>query len=134
VPITLRSSQSRRNFISAIMAAVGALAMGRSGRAQTRRDFTVVARRFAYRVNGTASSEIRVMQNDLVHITFSTEDIPHSFTIEEAPYRIMKRAEAGSPVSFSFRADQPGAFRYFCNLTAEEGCRDMQGTLIVTAG
>lgn len=134
MPITSRSSQSRRSFISVIAAAVGALIMGRTGSAQNRRDFTVVARRYTYSVNGTSSSEIRVMQNDLVHITFSTEDIPHSFTIEEAPYRIMKRAQSGAPVSFSFRADQPGTFRFFCNLTAEEGCRDMQGTLIVTAG
>lgn len=122
----------RRTFISVIVG-MAALAVGRTVLAQTRRDFTVVARRYAFRVNGSDSPEIRVMQNDLVHVTFSTEDIPHSFTIEEAPYRIMKRAEPGSPVSFSFRADQPGRFRFYCNLTAEEGCRDMQGTLIVTA-
>jgi heme/copper-type cytochrome/quinol oxidase subunit 2 len=72
-----------------------------------------------------------VRQNDLVRIHFSTEDIPHSFTIEDAPYRIMRRAEPGKPVTFDFRADQAGRFRFFCNLTLEDGCRDMAGTLIV---
>jgi heme/copper-type cytochrome/quinol oxidase subunit 2 len=100
---------------------------------QARRDFDVVARRYSFRVSGTDNPEIRVMQNDLVHVNFSTEDIPHSFTIEEAPYRIMKRAEPGKPVSFDFRADQPGRFRFYCNLTADEKCREMHGTLIVEA-
>jgi heme/copper-type cytochrome/quinol oxidase subunit 2 len=99
---------------------------------QARRDFTVVARRYAFSVDGRDTTEIRVMQNDLVHITFSTEDIPHSFTIEE--YRIMRRAEPGRPVSFSFRADMPGRFRFYCNLTADARCREAQGTLIVEAG
>ena len=100
---------------------------------QSRRDFDVVSRRYAFDVAGSDSAEIRVMQNDLVHINFSTQDIPHSFTIEDAPYRIMKRAEPGKPVSFDFRADQPGRFRFFCSLTADERCKEMNGTLIVTA-
>jgi heme/copper-type cytochrome/quinol oxidase subunit 2 len=99
--------------------------------AQTRRDFDVVARKYSFKVSGTSAPEIHVTQNDLVHINFSTEDIPHSFTIEDSPYRIMKRSEPGKPVSFDFRADQPGRFRFFCNLTADEKCKDMQGTLIV---
>ena len=130
---TSSQQTARRAFIFVILGLVTAAAGRLLASGQTRRDFEVVARRYAFRVNGSDTSEIRVMQNDLVHVTFSTEDIPHSFTIEEAPYRIMKRAEPGSPVSFSFRADQPGRFRFFCNLTAEEGCRQMQGTLIVTA-
>jgi heme/copper-type cytochrome/quinol oxidase subunit 2 len=99
--------------------------------AQAKREFTVVARRYEFTVSGSETPTIRVRQNDLVRIRFLTEDIPHSFTIEEAPYRIMRRAEPGKPVTFNFRADAPGRFRFYCNLTAEEGCRDMQGTLIV---
>lgn len=125
---------SRRGFVRAALALIGATLAGTARAAsQTRRDFTVIARRYSYTVVGSDAPEIRVMQNDLVHITFSTEDIPHSFTIEEAPYRIMRRAEPGKPVSFSFRADQPGRFRFFCNLTADERCRELQGTLIVAA-
>ena len=125
---------SRREFgrLLASLAGVGLIHRAALAVDQTRRDFTVVARRYSYSVDGRDAAEIRVMQNDLVHITFSTEDIPHSFTIEE--YRIMRRAEPGRPVSFSFRADMPGRFRFFCNLTADERCRELQGTLIVTEG
>ena len=46
--------------------------------------------------------------SDLVRITFSTKDIPHSFTVDR--YRIAKRVEPGKSVVFEFRADQPGRF------------------------
>jgi len=99
-----------------------------------KRDFDVVARKYSFTVSGNSASEIHVTQNDLVHVSFSTEDIPHSFTIEDlanSHYRIMRRAEPGKPVSFDFRADTPGRFRFYCSLTIDEKCKDMQGTLIV---
>lgn len=99
--------------------------------AQSRREFNVTGRRYNFQVSGNDASEIRVMQNDLVHVIFTAEDIPHSFTIEEQPYRIMRRAEPGKPVSFDFRADHAGRFRFFCNLTADPKCREMHGTLVV---
>lgn len=123
--------RSRRRFFCIALTLVAAVSTAVAAVAQGRRDFEVVALKYAFRVAGNDASEIRVMQNDLVHITFSTEDIPHSFTIEDPPYRIMRRAEPGKPVAFDFRADQPGRFRFFCNLTADSKCRDMQGTLIV---
>lgn len=126
-------TSSRRSFAAIVLGLVGVTVAG-TALAQSRRDFTVSARRYTYSVSGSDVPEIHVMQNDLVHITFSTDDIPHSFTIEEAPYRIMRRAEPGKPVSFSFRADQPGRFRFFCNLTADDRCREQQGTLVVTQG
>ncbi len=101
---------------------------------QDRHEFEVVARKYAYRVSGADAPEIRVAQNDLVRITFSTEDIPHSFTIEDTQashYRTMKRAEPGKPVSWDFRADSAGRFRFYCSLTIDDGCKKMQGTLIV---
>lgn len=123
---------SRRRFLG-IAVSVAAAAAGRALlSAQNRREFEVVARRYAFTVSGNDAAEIRVNQNDLVHITFSTEDIPHSFTIEEPPYRIMRRVEPGKPVTFDFRADQPGRFRFFCNLTADPKCKDMHGTLVVS--
>jgi heme/copper-type cytochrome/quinol oxidase subunit 2 len=102
--------------------------------AQARRDFDVVARRYSFTVSGNDRAEIHVAQNDLVRVTFSTEDIPHSFTIEDhhdSHYRIMRRAEAGKPVSFEFRADAPGRFRFYCSLTIDPKCKGMSGTLIV---
>jgi heme/copper-type cytochrome/quinol oxidase subunit 2 len=82
-------------------------------------------------VGGSDGAEIHVNQNELVHIRLTADDIAHSFTIEEPPYRIMKRAEPGKPVSFDFRADAPGRFRFFCNLTVDPKCKDMHGTLVV---
>ena len=102
--------------------------------AQARRDFDVVARRYSFTVSGSDRAEIHVAQNDLVRVNFSTEDIPHSFTIEDhddSHYRIMRRAEAGKPVSFEFRADAAGRFRFYCSLTTDPKCKGMSGTLIV---
>ena len=104
--------------------------------AQARRDFDVVARKYSFSVSGSNNAEIRVTQNDLVHVNFSSEDIPHSFTIEDkdgSHYRVMRRAEPGKPVPIMFRADTAGRFRFFCSLTIDEKCKDMQGTLIVEA-
>jgi heme/copper-type cytochrome/quinol oxidase subunit 2 len=99
--------------------------------AQSRRDFDVSARKYSYRISGASAPEIRVQKNDLVHITFAAEDIPHSFTIDD-PYRIMRRAEPGHPVSFDFRADTPGTFDIYCNLSIDERCsRELRGRLIV---
>ena len=61
----------------------------------------------------------------------STNDIPHSFTIDK--YRIAKRVEPGRPVVFEFRADQPGRFPIYCNLALDEKCKDMHGELVVHA-
>jgi len=129
--------RSRRGFSGLLPATVAFLAVAAAGAVlagQGRREFDVVARKYAYRVSGSNAAEIAVSQNDLVHIAFSTEDIPHSFTIEDGQgshYRIMKRAEPDKPVSFDFRADTAGQFRFFCSLTIDSGCRKMQGMLIV---
>jgi heme/copper-type cytochrome/quinol oxidase subunit 2 len=133
--VPLLVNLTRRRFVGRLLTLTGVAAVSGPAAvgAQSRRDFTVQARRYAYRVNGTDNGEIRVMQNDLVQVTLSAEDIPHSFAIEEAPYRIMRRAEPGKPVTFSFRADQAGRFRFYCNLTADEKCREMSGTLVVEA-
>jgi heme/copper-type cytochrome/quinol oxidase subunit 2 len=88
------------------------------------RSFTVSARRYAF-----SPAAIEVKQDDLVRITFTTEDIPHSFTVDK--YRIAKRVEPGKSVVFEFRADQPGRFPIYCNLAIDEKCRDMRGELIV---
>jgi nitrous oxide reductase len=100
--------------------------------AQGKRDFAVSARRYAYRVNDSDEAVIRVRQDDIVRITFSAEDIPHSFTIDE--YRISRRAEPGKPVTFEFHASQAGEFLIYCNLAIDERCRrELHGRLIVEA-
>lgn len=90
------------------------------------RTFTVSSHKYAF-----SPARIEVRQDDLVRVTFSTDDIPHSFTIDK--YRIAKRVEPRKPIVFEFRADQPGRFPIYCNLTADDGCRKMIGELVVTA-
>jgi cytochrome c oxidase subunit 2 len=90
------------------------------------RNVTISAHKYAF-----SPSRLEVRQDDLVRVTFSTDDIPHSFTIDK--YRIAKRVEPGRPIVFEFRADQPGRFPIYCNLTTDDGCRKMIGELVVSA-
>ena len=105
--------------------ALAAAAGTRVGQDAQVREVRVVARRFSY-----SPSRIEVQEGDLVKVTLEAEDIPHSFNVDD-PYRIAKRAAPGNPVVFEFRADQAGSFPYYCNLTAEDGCRQMRGELVV---
>ena len=90
----------------------------------TTRQFVVVGSHNAFQ-----PQTIEVQRNDLVKIRFTAEDIAHSFTVDG--YRIAKRAGAGQSVTFEFRADQPGTFAYYCNLSQDDGCRNMKGNLVV---
>lgn len=92
--------------------------------APTTRDFSVSARKYAFN-----PSRMEVRQGDIVRVNLTTEDIAHSFTIDE--YRIAKRVAPGQPVTFEFRADQTGTFRIYCNLQQDDGCRNMHGELSV---
>jgi heme/copper-type cytochrome/quinol oxidase subunit 2 len=90
-------------------------------------ELTVTARKYSF-----SPARIEVEQDDIVKITLRTEDIPHSFTIDQ-PYLIAKRAAPNQPVTFEFRADKPGTFTYYCSLTADEKCKQMKGELVVRA-
>ena len=120
----------RRAFPYALVAlAASALvgtgaALARQEPAQPQRSFEVVARKYAFE-----PPRIEVDQNDLVKITLKSADIAHSFTIDG--YRIAKRVGAGQTVTFEFRADQPGTFRFYCNLKQDERCKEMEGELVV---
>jgi heme/copper-type cytochrome/quinol oxidase subunit 2 len=89
-----------------------------------RREFTIVAKDFRY-----TPARIEVTQDDLVKLTVRSDDIAHSFTIDE--YRIVKRVPAGGSTTFEFRADRPGTFPFYCNLTSEAGHQMMHGELVV---
>ena len=122
-----RHTLVRRALAPLAMILVIAWAAGHHGLAQEqgRHEVLVTAKRYAF-----SPSRIEVAANDVVKITLVAEDIPHSFTIDE--YRISKRAAPGRPVTFEFRADRTGTFRFYCNLTADDGCSKMQGELVVT--
>jgi plastocyanin len=89
------------------------------------REFVVTGDHYAF-----SPASIAVNKNDLVKVTFTARDMPHSFTID-GPYRISKRANAGQSVTFEFRADQTGTFTIYCALSQDPKCSDMKGTLQV---
>jgi len=127
----VRATRSfRRALINALLL-VAALplagwAVGRTAQdaAQPQRAFTLTASKYRF-----DPSRLEVDQNDLVKITLKSADIAHSFTVDG--YRIAKRAGPGQTVTFEFRADQPGTFRFYCNLKQDERCKEMQGELVV---
>jgi len=94
--------------------------------APNRPEFTIVGRDFHY-----SPGRIEVTQDDLVKLTVRSEDVSYSFSIDE--YRIAKRVPAGGSTTFEFRADRPGTFRFYCNLTSEGGHSEMHGELVVRA-
>jgi heme/copper-type cytochrome/quinol oxidase subunit 2 len=94
--------------------------------APNRREFTIVAKDFRY-----SPTRIEVMQDDLVKLTVRSEDIAHSFTVDE--YRISKRVPAGGSTTFEFQADRSGTFAFYCGLTGDPGHRMMRGELVVRA-
>ena len=94
--------------------------------APTVRPWQVTASRYRF-----DPARIEVLQDDLVKIELRTEDIAHSLTIDA--YRIAKRVTPGQPITFEFRADQPGTFAFYCNLQIDDGCRQMRGELVVKA-
>ncbi len=91
---------------------------------QTQRAFPIVTKKYAFE-----PARIEVDQNDLVKITLTSQDIAHSFTVDD--YRIAKRVGPGQTVTFEFRADHPGTFRFYCNLKQDERCKEMTGELVV---
>jgi plastocyanin len=92
--------------------------------APTVRLWEVTASRYKF-----APARIEVLQDDVVKIELRTGDIAHSLTIDA--YRIAKRVNPDQPITFEFRADQPGTFPFYCNLQIDDGCRQMRGELVV---
>ena len=126
--------RSSRRVATVALASLGLLvAAGVALVAQSKRDFSVSARKYSFTISGSDGGEIKVTQDDLVRVTFAAEDIPHSFTfLGNNPYRIDRRAEPGKPIMFNFRADTPGTFEIGCSLTIDPRCqREMRAKLIV---
>jgi cytochrome c oxidase subunit II len=121
----LRHQSIVASAVVAVVLLAGSLGRPAVVRAQgTAREFTVNGDQFAF-----SPARLEVQKDDLVKITFTARDIAHSFTLDA--YRIAKRAAAGQSVTFEFRADQVGTYRFYCNLTQDARCRRMEGQLIV---
>jgi heme/copper-type cytochrome/quinol oxidase subunit 2 len=117
--------RTRQGVIFVTLAAAVLLLVSTAAQDQGQvREFSVSGNGFAF-----SPAAISVNRNDLVKITFTAQDMPHSFTIDD--YRIVKRAGAGQTVTFEFRADRTGPFTFYCNLSQDAKCKDMKGTLTV---
>ncbi len=95
-------------------------------RAPSRREFTIVAENFRF-----TPDKIEVGEDDLVKLALRGVDQPYSFVIDA--YRIVKRVGRDQTIWFEFRADQPGTFTFYCNMSADPRCKEMRGTLVVRA-
>ena len=92
--------------------------------APNRREFTVTARDFHF-----SPSRIEVTQDDLVKLTIQSEDVAYSLTIDE--YRLSRRIPAGGSATIEFRADRPGMFEFYSNMSNDARHAAMRGTLVV---
>ena len=128
-------ARRRPHFVHLLLCGllIGAVAGGVAAAAQSKTDIAVAAYKYGYRISGSNKADIRAHVGDLLRITFSAEDIPHSFTIDDDHYRISRRAEPGKPpTTFEFLADKPGTFEIYCNLSNDPRCRrETIGRLIV---
>ena len=111
--------------VVAAVALAGTWVAGAARRHHQVREIVIVGDDFAF-----SPVRIEVQKDDLVQVKFTAKDIAHSFTVD-APYRISKRAATGQTIVFEFRADEPGRFPIYCNLTQDERCKKMKGELIV---
>ena len=109
-------------LVGSVMFLVSAAAQ-EQGQGQVR-EFAITGDHYAF-----SPAAIQVNKNDVVKITFTAQDIPHSFTLDD--YRILKRASAGQAVTFEFRADRTGSFTFYCSLSTDAKCKDMKGLLTV---
>jgi len=123
--MTLRQQKTATVVAGVVLITAAFWAKGTARTQGQVREITIVGDQFAF-----APQRIEVQKDDLVRITFTAQDLPHSFTID-VPYRISKRAANGHSVVFEFRADEAGRFTYYCNLTQDERCKSMKGELVV---
>jgi heme/copper-type cytochrome/quinol oxidase subunit 2 len=89
-----------------------------------RREFDVTASNHQF-----TPDRIEVTKDDLVKLTVRSADLAYSVNIDD--YRVSKRVPAGGEVTFEFRADQPGTFVFYSNMTGDPPRKGMRGELVV---
>ena len=92
--------------------------------APNRREFSISASDYRF-----SPDRLEVMQDDLVKLTVESADVAYSFTIDE--YRLSRRVPAGGKAVIEFRADQPGTFEFYSNMTSDARHSKMRGQLTV---
>jgi heme/copper-type cytochrome/quinol oxidase subunit 2 len=106
-------------FVRRILAAPAA-----QDQAPTRREFTVTARDYSFSPN-----RVEAQQDDLIKLTVQSADNAYGFTIDD--YRVSKRVPAGGSTVIEFRADRPGTFAFYSNLSNDSRHAQMRGQLVV---
>ena len=89
----------------------------------TVREFTIRGDQFAFHPR-----RIEVQKDDIVKITFTAVDMPHSFTLDDVPDRQARQRRADGDLRVPRR---PAAPRFYCNLTQDDRCKGMHGEIIV---
>lgn len=74
------------------------------------RTFRIDARQFAY-----SPSELKVNAGDKVTIKLVSTDVVHGLYIDG--YDVSVKADPGQTKTLTFTANQPGSFRFRCNVT-----------------
>ncbi len=94
-----RPTQSFR-FWSLVAALVTLVATGATAVEQSKREVTVVGRKYTYEVADASGPVIRVKVDDLVNVTFSVSDIAHSVHDQRRPlsHRQARRARQARDV------------------------------------
>ena len=92
--------------------------------APNRRELSISASDYRF-----SPDRLEVMQDDLVKLTVESADVAYSFTIDE--YRLSRRVPAGGKAVIEFRADQPGTFDFYSNMTSDARHSKMRGQLTV---
>ena len=106
-------------FVRSVLAAPAA-----QEQAPTRREFTVTARDYSFSPN-----RVEAQQDDLIKLTVQSKDNAYGFTIDD--YRVSKRVPAGGSTVIEFRADRPGTFAFYSNLSNDSRHAQMRGQLVV---
>ncbi|MEQ1573371.1 MAG: cupredoxin domain-containing protein [Vicinamibacterales bacterium] len=122
--VLLLAGPEAMHLMAASRSAAGPWPAAGQERAPIRRELTIVVKDFRY-----APARIEVTQDDLITLTVRSEDLAHTFTLDE--YRIARRVAPGSTTTFEFRADRAGTFPFYCNLTSEPGHAQERGQLVV---
>ncbi len=86
--------------------------------------FLIVARQW-----GFEPGTITVSKGDRVHLTITSKDVTHGFTIKE--YAIAEKIIPGKTSNVEFVADKVGTFSFFCSVPCGKGHTGMNGQLIV---
>jgi cytochrome c oxidase subunit II len=94
--------------------------------APTRRQFTLTARDYSFSPN-----RVEATQDDLIKLTVQSADVAYGFAIDD--YRLSRRVPAGGSTTIEFRADRPGTFPFYSNLSNDSRHSQMRGQLVVRA-